>query len=213
MDEVNNEPVQVPVTRSQPDAPSSEPTPATPSQPSAPNNKTGKVSHLKDKFKDTNKWPKIFRAANIVAFFGVVILIITIVILVFEVHTKPEASLVNTSEYQAVFVNATGTDGGQAYFGHITALNNQYVELNDVFYLEPGKTNQFTLNKLSCAIYTPNDPMVINRQQVEYWENVNNNSQVVQDINKWINQNLPCTSTSSTTPTTTSTTTTPSATQ
>jgi hypothetical protein len=138
--------------------------------------------------------PKVFQISYIVLFFCLLILIVSLVLYVSLDHSAQESNLINRKEYQSVFVNVTGSNGGQAYFGHIIAINSSYIVLNDVFYLQPGKSsNQFTLNKLSCALYDPVDPMVINRQQVDFWENVNNSSQIAQDINKWNSDNLQCT--------------------
>jgi hypothetical protein len=102
-------------------------------------------------------------------------------------------NFVNKSDYQAVFVNVTGSSGGQAYFGKITSISPQYIVLDDVFYLEPGSTsNQFTLNNLNCALYSPNDTMVVNMSQVDFWENLASTSQVTKDINTYNSKNLKC---------------------
>jgi len=149
------------------------------------------------KSKDSNGFFSL-RTLYGVLLVGVAILIIALIAYVINADTKSESSYVNKSQYQAVFVNVTGSSGGQAYFGHIQQLNSQYIELTGVFYLEPGSSNnQFTLNNLSCALYNPNDTMIINRSQVAFWENLKSNSQVTTDINKWYTDNLQCSAASS----------------
>ena len=142
------------------------------------------------------------KTLSVILILGIAVLIITVLASVLNGNLKSESSFVNSSNYQAVFVNVTGSSGGQAYFGHIKTLNSQYIELTNVFYLEPGSSNnQFTLNNLSCALYNPEDTMIIKSGQVAFWENLKSNSQVTTDINKWYTDNLQC-SKSSTAPAT-----------
>jgi hypothetical protein len=149
--------------------------------------------------------------------FSVVILAVVTLLLISR-GVETQGNFVNKSDYQAVFVNVTGSSGGQAYFGKITSISPQYIVLDDVFYLEPGSTsNQFTLNNLNCALYSPNDTMVVNMSQVDFWENLASTSQVTKDINTYNSKNLKCgtasTATSDATTGTTGTTTTGSKTE
>jgi len=178
------------------------------------------TSRAKKPKKDGKNKILSLKTLYIILLVGVAVLIIALIAYVINAETKSESSYVNKSQYQAVFVNVTGSSGGQAYFGHIQQLNSQYIELTGVFYLEPGSSNnQFTLNNLSCALYNPNDTMIINRSQVAFWENLKSNSQVTTDINKWYTDNLQCSSASSATgatttaPATTPTTTAPTTTK
>ena len=154
------------------------------------------------------------RTVLVILLVGIGVLVIALIAYVIVNNGNNESSYVVKADYQAVFVNVTGSSGGQAYFGHVTQLNSKYIELTGVFYLEPGSTNnQFTLNNLSCALYNPQDTMIINRDQVAFWENLKTNSQVTTDINKWFTDKLQCSSsgsatsgaTTSTTPTTATT--------
>jgi hypothetical protein len=151
-----------------------------------------------------------YKTSSVVLLFGIVIIVVAILIFIGFGKTGLETSYVNKDDYQSVFVNVSGTSGGQAYFGKIVAIRDNYIVLDNVFYLESGSSsNQFTLNRLTCALYEPNDQMVINRQQVDFWENLSSTSTVTQDINKWISNNLSCPATS-TAPATSTTTTSPS---
>lgn len=126
------------------------------------------------------------------------VVVVTIVFISVGRYTYGENNYINKSEYQAVFVNVTGSSGGQAYFGHITSITTDYITLGNVFYLQPGQTSsQFTLNNLSCTLYGPQDSMVINRAQVAFWENINSTSQVAKNINTWNTDKLQCSSTNS----------------
>lgn len=107
-----------------------------------------------------------------------------------------ENGQVNTSKYQAVFLNGGATSGSVAYttyFGHITKLNNSYFILKDVYYLTTDQTNGNTnpqLTKLGCQqLHSPYDQMVINRNQVAFWENLQDSGKVVQAIKQFQQQN------------------------
>jgi hypothetical protein len=82
-----------------------------------------------------------------------------------------ENALVDTSKYQAVFLN-----NGQVYFGKAADVNTRFVKLVDVYYLtqststEGQATGDYTLVKLGCQqIHYPDDQMVITREQVTFW--------------------------------------------
>jgi hypothetical protein len=109
-----------------------------------------------------------------------------------------ESGQVDTTKYQAVFLNGGATSGSVAYttyFGHITKLNSSYVILKDVYYLTTANTTDQTqanpqLTKLGCQqLHSPTDQMVINRSQVAFWENLQDSGKVVQAINQFKSQN------------------------
>lgn len=109
-----------------------------------------------------------------------------------------ESKFVNTSEYQAVFVNVNGTNGGQVYFGRISDMTPQYIRLTNVFYIQNQPTqdnkdqaaaNAYNLVKLGCELHGPEDEMFINRSQVFFWENLKSNSQVAQKAAEFYKQN------------------------
>jgi hypothetical protein len=106
-----------------------------------------------------------------------------------------EAKFVDTSKYQAVFLN-----NGQVYFGNITNLNDQYVRLKHIYYLTQSSSatssssssasDSYSLVKLGCQqIHDPTDQMVINRSQVTFWENLSDSGKVVSSIKQFIKQN------------------------
>lgn len=124
--------------------------------------------------------------------------------------TAGENKLVDKSKYQAVFLNGGATSGSVAYttyFGHVSTLNDKYFVLTDVYYLTTDQTNTNgtanpQLTKLGCQqLHSPYDKMVINRSQVAFWENLQDNGKVVQAIKQFqqANPNGPnCTAANST---------------
>jgi len=90
------------------------------------------------------------------------------------------------NQYQAVFLT-----NGQVYFGKLNDDGGNYVKLSDIYYLQTQEKVQpkdnkstdqsnLTLIKLGKELHAPADEMNISRQQVLFWENI-------QDDGKWRN--------------------------
>lgn len=105
--------------------------------------------------------------------------------------TNAETKQINTKEYQAVFLT-----NGQVYFGKIGTLNSKFVSLTHVFYIENQNSsstttttttsNNYTLRKLGVSeLHAPEDKMVVNSEQVSFWENLKDSSQVVTKIKEY----------------------------
>ena len=140
--------------------------------------------------------PKWMRVSTVVLLFAITILAISISFL-FYYGTPNEAKYVDSSKYQAVFLA-----NGQVYFGKVKTVNNKFVDLQNIYYLNsPTSTasgtqdtssstsNNFSLVKLGCELHGPTDEMIINRDQVTFWENLKSNGQVSEAIATWIKQN------------------------
>lgn len=104
---------------------------------------------------------------------------------------KAESKYVDSSKLQAVFLNT-----GQVYFGKVTSLNSRYVVLSNIYYLQTSSTGtdanantNVSLVKLGCELHEPLDQMVINREQVTFWENLGDNGQVAQAVKTFEKQN------------------------
>ncbi|CAN5602905.1 hypothetical protein BH23PAT1_BH23PAT1_0750 [soil metagenome] len=106
-----------------------------------------------------------------------------------------EEKYVNKDKLQAVFLN-----GGQVYFGRVNELNKNYLQLSDIYYLrvnqqvQPGQEGaqgqeDISLVKLGCELHGPEDSMVINREQVIFWENLKDDGQVTKAVVEYIKQN------------------------
>lgn len=141
---------------------------------------------------------KLARAELFVVIVGSALLLAAIALyLGFGGNLNGEARKVKENKYQAVFLNGGVTSGSvtySTYFGHVTALNNDYVVLRDVYYLtdaqtEGGQSNP-QLTKLGCQqLHSPDDEMIINRSQVAFWENLQDSGKVVQAIKQFQQQN------------------------
>lgn len=103
-----------------------------------------------------------------------------------------QALAIDSDKYQAVFLV-----GGQYYFGRLEAIDDDYLKLRDVFYIQPSSDNtqsaeqtdttsladrSLSLIKLGNEVHGPEDMMIINRDQVLFFENLKPDSKVVQLI-------------------------------
>ena len=106
-----------------------------------------------------------------------------------------QSKYVTDSKYQAVFLT-----NGQVYFGNISKISGDYIQLQNIYYLtqntstdSKGNTTtdgNYTLVKLGCQqIHDPVDQMVIERSQVSFWENLQDSGKVVTSIKQFKTQN------------------------
>jgi len=167
--------------------------------------------------KANKKWLRFMRWGTAVLLVSGTILVVALVASIGFSKTHEESKYVDNTQYQAVFLN-----GGQVYFGKISALNNRYITLNNIYYLRVNQavqpntsttnSNDVSLVKLGCELHGPQDQMLINADQVIFWENLKSDGQVSKAVANFIKQNpngQTCTTSSSTTqPTTPATSTT-----
>lgn len=104
---------------------------------------------------------------------------------------KNNGTAIDTSRYQAIFFT-----NGQVYFGKLSTLNDRYLKLTDVYYLQtktstgsetnPQETSSdktdVQLIKLGEEIHGPEDEMVLSRDQVLFYENLKTDGKVAQSI-------------------------------
>lgn len=131
------------------------------------------------------------QTATVAMLVGIALLVAGVALILARSGGTNEGKYISTSKYQAVFLN-----NGQVYFGNITGLNDQYVHMSNIYYLtqssdSSGNANgNYTLVKLGCQqIHDPYDEMVINRSQVTFWENLQDNGKVVSSIKQFKQQN------------------------
>lgn len=116
------------------------------------------------------------------------LIVIAIVIAVGVVMSINKDSTVKKDQYQAVFLA-----NGQVYFGKISGINNSYIKLTDIYYLQvqqavqPAASDaadqpQVSLAKLGNELHGPEDEMQINRDQVLFWENLKDDGKVAKAI-------------------------------
>ena len=82
------------------------------------------------------------------------------------------------------------------YFGKVSNVNSDYVDLGDIYYLQVQQSvqpdanknasndPQVSLAKLGSELHGPEDQMKISRDQILFWENLKDNSKVVEAIKK-----------------------------
>jgi len=141
--------------------------------------------------RDRNKWTRV---STMVLGGAIAILLIALVVFIGFGGGKSEDKYVDTSKLQAVFLNT-----GQVYFGNIKALNNRYFVVTNIYYLQAANSNgsasnnnaanNITLVKLGCELHEPYDQMVINSDQVTFWENLQDNGQVAKAVSTFEKQN------------------------
>lgn len=138
----------------------------------------------------------LYRLGLLALVFSLAILLIGVVVYVMTLRKQDESKFVDESRMQAIFLN-----GGQVYFGKIRALNNQYVGVTDIYYLRVNQQVQpnqqqnqnsqqdISLVKLGCELHGPQDQMLINREQVVFWENLKDDGQVAKAVAEYVKQN------------------------
>jgi hypothetical protein len=117
----------------------------------------------------------------------VALLIAAVAWLIYSASPTSEYTYVDPSKLQAVFLNT-----GQVYFGNVQVLNNDYLVLTNVYYLQnnssstsstSSSSNQnVSLVKLGCELHMPYDRMVINTSEVTFWENLQAGGQVAKAV-------------------------------
>lgn len=140
------------------------------------------------------------RTASVALVFCIAILIVAIASLVAFGGPESEAKFVDKGKMQAVFLN-----GGQVYFGKINNLNDKFMRVSDIYYLRVNQTvqpnqqssgdqtqatnNDISLVKLGCELHGPQDSMVINQNQIIFWENLKDDGQVAKAVATYKEQN------------------------
>lgn len=125
---------------------------------------------------------------------SVTIIISAVVALTMLTKNNSESKFVDKNKLQAIFLN-----GGQVYFGRISSLNDNYVRVRDIYYLRVNQQVQpddnknaqqdISLVKLGCELHGPEDQMLINRDQVVFWENLKSDGQVTKAVEEYVKAN------------------------
>jgi len=145
-----------------------------------------------------SKWTKGegLRILNTILLVMVALIVGLIALYVAIGGDNSEKKYVDKTKFQAVFLN-----GGQVYFGKVRALNDRYITMDNIYYLrvnqqvQPNQTetnaaNQdVSLAKLGCELHGPTDSMVINREQVLFWENLKADGQVTKAVTAYVKAN------------------------
>ena len=188
----------------------------------APTQPAPGTGHTAKRQNDNLGWLRSMRLAQVALLFLTTALVVAVIWFVaLGGNKQSEASLVDSKRLQAVFLN-----GGQVYFGNISDLNGKFLSMSNIYYLrvnqqvQPNQSssnsaNDISLVKLGCELHGPQDSMVINREQVVFWENLKDDGQVAKAVKDYKTKNpgdQKCDQTSSQSSNGTGTSTTPSTT-
>ncbi|OGN13616.1 MAG: hypothetical protein A3J47_04235 [Candidatus Yanofskybacteria bacterium RIFCSPHIGHO2_02_FULL_43_22] len=89
-----------------------------------------------------------------------------------------KSDFIDSDTYQAVFLT-----NDQIYFGRLKNISSDYLILFDVYYVKINESGAGQLVKLGVGEpHGPKDEMIINQDQVLFWENMRFDSQVVKTI-------------------------------
>jgi hypothetical protein len=155
------------------------------------------ASHIGNKgghhWKESPMW---LRVVWMILLFSATILVVSLALLMYFGGSK-EVDRVDKTKQQAVFLA-----NGQVYFSKIKTINDKFMVLTDIYYLNVNQQvqpdqktsdqqsqNSISLVKLGCELHGPLDQMVVNRQQVTFWENLKDDGQVAKAISEWKKQN------------------------
>ncbi len=126
------------------------------------------------------KESRLLRWSSIILLFSSTLLVVALLISIAFGAVKAERHYIDKNNMQAVFLN-----NGQVYFGNIQQLNDKYIRLTGIFYLRVNQTVQPNgqqqtaapeLVPLGCELHRPQNEMLLNRDQVTFWENLKNDS-------------------------------------
>lgn len=98
---------------------------------------------------------------------------------------------IDSSTYQVVML-----DNGKTYFGKLSGLGSEYVELKDVYFIKPSweeaaeegeevETN-IALQRIRNQLYEPVDDMSIRSDHIISWQNLREDSQVLEAIQEFL---------------------------
>lgn len=148
-------------------------------------------NHKKGKRDNNGLLSRLAVAAGVAA---VVVLLaaVTLLIAFSDKENENGSEFVDTEKLQAVFLNT-----GQVYFGNISTLNNENLVLTNIYYLQTTQSAEgggnaptnITLVKLGCELHEPYDLMVINSEQVTFWENLQDNGDVAKAVKQYKDKN------------------------
>lgn len=128
---------------------------------------------------------------------SVLILLAIFVFASWSVYRSSVSVQIDTNKYQAVFFT-----NGQVYFGNLEKLSGGYFKLNNIYYLqapaaEESENLQATttqqsadvqLIKLGSEVHGPEDSMIMNEDQILFFENLKADGKVTTSIGEYINQ-------------------------
>ncbi|HEX5797525.1 MAG TPA: hypothetical protein VFX86_03995 [Candidatus Saccharimonadales bacterium] len=141
---------------------------------------------------------RFLKKKRLVSIVAIVIIVGALVGAWFAFRPTTTAETIDDNKYQAVFLT-----NGQVYFGKLATVNAEYMRLSDIYYLQTQSANRNSQNpqqtsdqqtsgvqliKLGEEIHGPVDEMVISRDQILFFENLKEDSQVSASIKDYQTQ-------------------------
>lgn len=181
-----------------PTEPEEQAAPAQPVQVSQPAPQAAPAAPVAKARRSHDKKPKSSRLPLIIAS----VVIIAIILLAgwfFFGRSAGIAGAVDGSKYQAVFFT-----NGQVYFGKLSSVNDDYMRLKNVYYLQnksdtdddssPQSTKKqdnsdMELIKLGNEVHGPEDEMIIAKDQILFFENLKQEGTVSKTIAEFVAKN------------------------
>lgn len=147
-----------------------------------------------------NDPPKRNRVWKLLAVAALIVLLLGAVWYAF-LKPNTTTAAIDSSKYQAVFFT-----NGQVYFGKLSSVNDDFLRLKDVYYLQtkaketkeddnnpqPATSQDASdveLIKLGSEIHGPADEMIVSRDQVLFFENLKSEGNVSKTITTYKKQN------------------------
>lgn len=101
------------------------------------------------------------------------------------VRTQWAAPNLMTNRYQAVFL-----DDGKVFFGKFKNTNGEYITLENAYYPKTSGdggdaqgSDQTALIKVGSETYGPENSIQISRSKIQFWQNLRDDSKIVNAIN------------------------------
>lgn len=142
--------------------------------------------------KKKSRFLGFFNFRKILKFAGFLAVLVVVVAVVFWGRDLVVKIFKNKSEgvYSAVFLT-----NGQVYFGLMVQNNESEIILNNVFYIQVNEKTadaanalgqpSFNLVKLGNELHGPTDELFINRSQIVFYEELRDDSKVVESIKNY----------------------------
>ncbi len=129
---------------------------------------------------------------------GLLVVVALVVAVVWFVVGRSTAlgNVIDGNKYQAVFFT-----NGQAYFGKLSPVNNEYMRLKNVYYIqdktktpqssesESSSSNAELIRLGSVEIHGPENEMIIAKDQILFFENLKSDGKVSQVITDYETKN------------------------
>ena len=169
----------------------SEPAYRQPEQPQQPKQEPEPVHRAPSSHRPAQE-KKSFKRFKLPIILVALLLIVVVSLLAWtSLSNKNAGAAIDKNKYQAVFFT-----NGQVYFGKLSTVNDNYLKLTDIYYLQTQSTDAKDTNpqqtstdqsnvqliKLGEEIHGPEDEMVLSRDQVLFYENLKADGKVGQSI-------------------------------